>query len=397
MPGLNWGHPYFAVDGIVKNWNTVPSQGWLLVDVLGRYALMHGMIALACLGIAASGLRRYALPPPVVPPPAAKVHRLGWRRPPVGDLAMLWKEFYTHRLWSNSKLSLFLRVLFYAGGTIICLAVLCYSVRMAIDQWQLPEHEEGFRLSIVALVLLMLLTVALNAADRISREREQETLDSLWTTQLDRNNILYPKWLASVAAARPFVVFLVCLVFADWLAGGIELICAIFVLVAAAIYAAFAASLGLWLSFRCRNSFRATIAVIVIGLALTFGFEFFFANFAGLFMEVFSPFDEFWLAFRYSVSPMTHMSAIVAPKISFVANMPWQWHVRYYGGPQVLWRFASICCGLLMYAGAAWWLWLMTYRGFSLEKEAARAEKRHRDRIARELDEIEPREVAEAV
>lgn len=48
----------------------------------------------------------------------------------------------------------------------------------------------------------MLLAIALAAAATVSQERERQTLDSLLTIPLDRDGILFAKWLGSILSVR---------------------------------------------------------------------------------------------------------------------------------------------------------------------------------------------------
>ena len=122
---------------------------------------------------------------------------------------------------------------------------------------------------------LVLLAIALSAAGRISKEREQRTLDSLFILPVERWEIIYSKWLGCLTAPALCVVMLPLAV--AWLVEIVfrprnvySIIVSTFglVLVAATwmITAGLVASLGLWLSAVCQTTVRARLLTFLMVL-----------------------------------------------------------------------------------------------------------------------------------
>src|SRR5688500_2057016 len=79
----------------------------------------------------------------------------------------------------------------------------------AVNQW--------VRVVGTLVACLTLLGVAVRAASSVSGERDRQTLDSLLTTPLDGNAILWAKWLGSVLSVRRAWAWLGLV----WLLGGL--------------------------------------------------------------------------------------------------------------------------------------------------------------------------------
>lgn len=115
----------------------------------------------------------------------------------------------------------------------------------------------------VCALFLYLLIVGSAAAGSVIRERQRLTLESLLAIPVERSQILWPKWVASAtkawwcgfgAAALPLAFLTTAELF--------------FAVLPAALLAAaavpFTASLGLWLSIRCRTLTRAVLWLLSV-------------------------------------------------------------------------------------------------------------------------------------
>src|SRR5262249_30095106 len=103
----------------------------------------------------------------------------------------------------------------------------------------------------------LLVIVAISAASRISRERERQTLDTLLTLPTERAAILFAKWLGSVLCVRGFCWGLVAIWGLGLLTGGLNPCAVVLSGAAWLVYAAFAASVGLWFSAISGSTLRA--------------------------------------------------------------------------------------------------------------------------------------------
>lgn len=108
------------------------------------------------------------------------------------------------------------------------------------------------------LVALMALMVGLHAAGSVARERQQETLGDLLTVPRPRREIVWAKWVGSLAKARGIAVGALAVPLVGVLAEGISYWAVVPLVAAAFVYIACAASFGLWLSVRARTVQRAT-------------------------------------------------------------------------------------------------------------------------------------------
>jgi ABC-type transport system involved in multi-copper enzyme maturation permease subunit len=123
---------------------------------------------------------------------------------------------------------------------------------------------EGMLMTVgVAALFVYLLLVGSTAAGSVIRERQRLTLESLLAIPVDRRRILWPKWTTSVTKAwwcgfGAVALPLAFLTTADLMVAVLPTV----LLVAAAV--PFTASLGLWLSTRCRTLTRAVLWLLSV-------------------------------------------------------------------------------------------------------------------------------------
>jgi ABC-type transport system involved in multi-copper enzyme maturation permease subunit len=233
--------------------------GSLIVYLLLTYALLKPTIR---------NLRRLALLPPP-PPDDDDLNPLDMpapsRRPEVGDQPVFWKELYVGggpMQRSTSFMLLFVCIgwysllfwcYFYAGAFIL------ESRPQLVNPREMGQINALLRGMAALLVPPLLWLIALNASGRVSRERERQTLDCLFTTALSRREILFDKWRASIRSFRLLFVGLAPLALLALLTGGIrpEQLC--FWGIAVAVFVTFAAWLGLFFSVHCRSTLRASV------------------------------------------------------------------------------------------------------------------------------------------
>jgi ABC-type transport system involved in multi-copper enzyme maturation permease subunit len=196
--------------------------------------------------------------------PRSGSHR--WRRcPPVTDMPVFWREFTFRSMPAPLAVYLFFCFVFF----------LCSG--MGLSARSRSEANSVLRDAVPLAVALLVFPVGFLSSRKITKEREDGTLDGLLTTCLETKEILRDKWLASILRMRwPFAC----------LAGGLALAvlgesihpAAFMALVGATVvYVGFFASVGLFISARCSTTLKATLIFIIVflffGLADAFQLE----------------------------------------------------------------------------------------------------------------------------
>jgi ABC-type transport system involved in multi-copper enzyme maturation permease subunit len=253
------------------------TTGSAVLTVLRDYAAFHATAALLLAGLATLKLRAWnrqgrpqsereavltrSAPLSGVPAPLAAL-----RLPRVGRDAVLWKELYAEHGYRLHPLARTL--LIFVGGLLLLLAGLAFVCGLAVS---LAARDPGqFASAWVRVVgtgvgCVMVVAVAVRAATSLSSERDRQTLDGLLTTPLSNAALLRGKWLGAVLSVRPMWWCLAAVWLLGFLAGGLHVLSVLLLLAAWWAYVAFAASLGLWFSLRCRTTLRA-MAWTLVGL-----------------------------------------------------------------------------------------------------------------------------------
>jgi ABC-type transport system involved in multi-copper enzyme maturation permease subunit len=257
------------------------TTGSAVMAVLFDYVVFHAVATVVLAGLATLALRawyreeqvkpeREAVPPPPVPPsgvawppprPAARLPRV--RHDPI-----LWKELYAERGFRLHPLArgllMFLTAAFLFGAGMIYLCGLA----MSLVGGESSAFASGWVCVVGTIVgSLMIVAVGVRASTVLSTERDRQTLDSLLTTPLSNRAILGGKWLGALLSVRQAWWCLAAIWLLGFLAGGLHLLSVMMLAAAWWANAAFAASLGLWFSLRCRTTFRATAWTLVTLLA----------------------------------------------------------------------------------------------------------------------------------
>ena len=207
IENLTAGNPILATLHIRKDIlgsTTLPAA---LQAHLGPYLWTHLLIAGVCLLWALLRLRALALPEPTVRPPWRRGRLLPHLRPRVGGNPILWKE-----LWAEPGLMVnaFGKTLMGLIALVSLLPALWIVGTSGLRWWEGGRFNEGLGLFInlwvqvvgTLVASLMLLGVAVRAANSISGERDRQTLDILLTTPLQSTNLLLAKWLGSLWSVR---------------------------------------------------------------------------------------------------------------------------------------------------------------------------------------------------
>jgi ABC-type transport system involved in multi-copper enzyme maturation permease subunit len=119
-----------------------------------------------------------------------------------------------------------------------------------------------------ALGCFMLLGIVFTAVGTVSREREQNTLDSLLTLPIDRTDILRAKLVGSILSVRRLGWGLAAIWGLALFTGGLHPFAVPLLVLTFLAHVFFAASLGLWFSVVSPNKVQATLRAILTLFAL---------------------------------------------------------------------------------------------------------------------------------
>jgi ABC-type transport system involved in multi-copper enzyme maturation permease subunit len=188
-------------------------------------------------------------------------------RPAVGTEAMLWKEMYVEPNFGPVRVGSFLRWL--AIGMVIFMILLLQYPAARSD---FGTYVQGWMRGLgIFSGLVSFLSVAMSAANRVTRERERQTLDSIRVLPYSDAELLFAKWLASMLTIRGFLGLVLGLGIAGVVTGGINPVAVPLLVGVFVVYTAFFAALGLWLSTVYSSSLRANLFTLLSSLVLLTG------------------------------------------------------------------------------------------------------------------------------
>jgi ABC-type transport system involved in multi-copper enzyme maturation permease subunit len=116
-----------------------------------------------------------------------------------------------------------------------------------------------------------LLAVGIRAATSVRSEYQKDTFDALLTSPMSSEEILFGKWLGSVLSVRWLALWLLVIWMIGVLTGGMNLFMFPLLVASWLIYAALAASLGLWFSVTRKTSLWAMVATLCTFFLITLG------------------------------------------------------------------------------------------------------------------------------
>jgi ABC-type transport system involved in multi-copper enzyme maturation permease subunit len=319
---------------VIHKLRAAQSKGILLDQVLpgliGNYALIHGLVALAATTWAVARMRSVAMTETIVR--KSRAGRRRWLpRPGMRGKPMMWKEVILEAGLGFNRLGRIVVALIILASFLPAIWIVYpyivgnvpsnqpwIHVEEAVNQW---VRSVG---TIVA--SLVLLGIGIRAAGAVSGEREKQTLDNLLTTPLATKEILFAKWLGSMLSVRWAFLWLCVIWSLGALTGGLDTSCLPWLVITWFVHAAFMASLGLCLSTAYSSTQRASIWVLTIS-GMLYGvpllFSYFFRSLMHIGLEVMAivpPVAMNWLAFRaydldisyvYMENPMGVLVSIV--------------------------------------------------------------------------------------
>lgn len=264
LEGVNAANPFFAGQRIFYEMMADVELKDVVPRVVGQYVFIHGAFAIGCLWVAIAGLRAAAarqtggltVKKAVLLKPAP--------HPPIKDRPVLWKEIYCETKPRQRWLALFFTRWFFVASFLPVWVLFVFSIDSfhRLSTWFYLGLAYGGTL--VAGVLL--LRVGAQAARAIGSERDRQTLDSLLTTLLPREEIIGDKWTGSLLSGRWVFVWLL----VHWGIGMLALAINYFavpLLVAEVVtFCAFMVSIGLYFSTRLPTTKQAVATTLVAAL-----------------------------------------------------------------------------------------------------------------------------------
>jgi hypothetical protein len=238
----------------------------VLAEVLGRYAAFHLLLAVGCCVLSVTALRRKAADLDGAPPVKPRLERYLPRRPPVGNRPVLWREVY-----AAAPRRPFAR-LFARLGFLAAFAPLAWITIMILSTGGSAANVvQGVTWFVrlagtVAICGAMLFTLQ-RAVTSIERERTRRTLDDLLVTDLTTDELFDQKWWGAVLTLRGMRTVLAVHWLIGLLCGALHVLSVLLLLVATAVYVAFAAGAGMYCAarFRKASTARAVGGLIVFG------------------------------------------------------------------------------------------------------------------------------------
>lgn len=211
--------------------------------------------------------------------------RVIYERSSCGDIPMLWKERRaTHRgglAWLAGR-PLALIVIIIMGCFLFEAMVPAF--RETLESLQTGTQSMHSRRYLNGMIrdmgmyvfMLWLIVVACAGAVSVTEEKESDTWISLTATLLTGREIILGKIFGALWSSQLIGLALLAMIGAGVFAGALHPLSALLAMLGLAIYGAFAATLGIAISLRAKNSPRAilwtisTLAIINIGILVSF-------------------------------------------------------------------------------------------------------------------------------
>jgi ABC-type transport system involved in multi-copper enzyme maturation permease subunit len=206
--------------------------------------------------------------------------RIGFRRPRVGDLPMLWKELHIEGGLRFHWVAMLITLLVMAATFVPAFAILQSHYYRGYSGYRygmpgfdpLAAEMNGWARIMTGLVgSITLLAVAVRAATCISGERDRQTWDGLLTTPMSASQILAAKALGNVTSVRLAWLWLGGIWLLTLLAGGLHPFAIAFLVGAWIVFAFFLSMLGCWFSTVARTSTRSIVYTLLATIGLSVG------------------------------------------------------------------------------------------------------------------------------
>jgi ABC-type transport system involved in multi-copper enzyme maturation permease subunit len=286
---LNAGNPIAAIAQVAKaidgrNFAGAPTNlGAELPGILRRYAWFHLVLAAICITWSILRVRAVALKQTS----AGTTMALRWYsylRPRVGRFPMLWKELFiegrTKVNWLVWLAALVIVVLALGPG--LWIVGDFFINRQNLDEFvgnallgQDPfgqrfrgDMNDWFRFACTGVGCLSILMLGVRAATCVTSERERDTFDSLITTPMSAENILFAKVVGNLFSNRPVWFWFGAILLLALATGGLHPLAVPIIVIAWFVYAVFVTLLGTMFSLFCQSSIWSVIWTMLATLFL---------------------------------------------------------------------------------------------------------------------------------
>jgi ABC-type transport system involved in multi-copper enzyme maturation permease subunit len=277
---VNWfnsGNLFLAFAQLVEAIDKGKPLHDVLGEVLEKFAIFHGCVALLTSTLAVMQLRRVALKEAGGPSLVAGfslIPRL-WRRPQVGDQPMMWKEIFIEggiRFGWLGRITLAMIVVLTFLPIPFIISHLVGSEMDPNARRHLADSMNRYVRSVGTIVAcLTLLAVAVRAAGCISGERDKKTFDELLTTPLGASSILFGKWIGCIFNARLAWVWLGFIWLMGAMTDGLQIAAVPLLMFAWVVYAGVFSLVGMWFSMVCKTTLRATVWTLLCTIGMGAG------------------------------------------------------------------------------------------------------------------------------
>jgi len=239
-----------------------------LPGLLKGYAWFHLTLATVCITWSIWRLRAIAL----LQTTAGTTVKASWwqrLRPGVGDYPMLWKELYVE---GHTKLNwlmwiaVIVLVLFTVGSGLWVLGFHLWMISEGRQEfWQrIPESMNiWWRIAGTFVGCLLFLMLGVRAATCVTHERERDTFDTLLTTPMSAESMLFAKLLGNLTSLRIGWMWFGGMLLMAFCTGGIHPLGLPIIISACMAYAVFVTMIGLWFSIYCKSSLQAALGTVL--------------------------------------------------------------------------------------------------------------------------------------
>ncbi len=247
-----------------------------LPNILLEYSLFHLIVTVVCLTLAIGGFRLWARWQASTRSRKAFTVSLSEKRlPRVGNRPLFWREVYVEPLFrlgltSSIIITTFVALCLIASGFVVLTLAGVALLTWVMGTPQIMNEPINLAVRIMGTVLatLSLFGVAIRASGSIGGERDRQTLDTLLTTPVENDSIVWSKWWGSILGVRKGLYLLLALWVLGVVTTGVSPWAVPLLLLGWLAYAAFVAGVGMIFSLYCRTTLRATIwtMITVIGV-----------------------------------------------------------------------------------------------------------------------------------
>jgi hypothetical protein len=264
-----YGNPILGLERIVEHVATGGQLSRILGTVLAQFITFHLVVSIVLASDAVRRFRRAFRKQTYGQLIKDSIH-LRRFRPGMGNWPLLWKEVFTE---SPGRKSWFRWLL-------MGLLILSSFLPLAVIESQLRKledvgHSYSSRLyfnyvSVVGcgILCILLIRVVVHAALAFSRERDQQTLDSLLTCPVSTPSIIGAKWLGCMLSVRWLWLWLATVWAIGIIMAGMSWMTFVALLALWFVYAGVGTLFGQWCSLVCKTSLRAIVFTLV-ALAIT--------------------------------------------------------------------------------------------------------------------------------